>query len=342
MSTDIKSEIRFALSDPGYVLEKLGMMEGVRKSHTGYMICCPWHNETEPSCSVRFHPTDGTLSVHCFGCGSGGDIFSLVAAHLGLHPQKDFKSIVEYAGGLAGIDTSAPFDKERQPPVRNYVPPPPPVYPPEDEISDLWFNGVAPTKIKPARLWFEIKGLSAEIASANCRVIPKGYVLPEWAISRGEKDGRKWESNWIKSGHRLLFPMYDCNGQLRSLKARCLDVSKKFKNQIPKGFAVKGLIMADHVGHGLLVNGNPDNAPYNLVFCEGEVDFLVALQTRDTAPVNTAIFGVYSGGWSVEHALRMGSNRDMKLFFFTDRDRAGMAYKQAIAKTFLEAHKDGI
>lgn len=337
MDADLKQSVRLALSNPEYVLGSLGLLENSRKNHTGYMICCPWHSENSPSCSVRVHPTDGTLSVHCFGCGEGGDVFRLIAAAHGLDPRNNFKDILEYAGRLSGIDITRDYVKPANP-VRPVFVPAVPVYPPEDQVAHLWFNSVGPTMIRPARQWFEIKQLSGEILSGYCRVIPKTMELPDWAKSGGEtKDGRKWNSDWIKSGHRLLIPMYDSNGNLRSLKARCLDVNSKMKNMMPKGFSSKNLIMADHVGHGLLVNGNPNNDPYNVVFCEGEVDFFVALQTRDTAPENTAVFGVYSGGWSKEHALRLGKN--ITLYFFTDRDTAGMKYKQDIAKTFLEAHR---
>jgi len=336
LDSDLKQSVRIALSNPEYVLGSLGLLENSRKNHTGYMICCPWHSENSPSCSVRVHPTDGTLSIHCFGCGEGGDVFRLIAASLGLDPRNNFRDILDYAGRLSGIDLKGSYDPSNKP-VRPVFVPTVPVYPPENEVAEIWFNSASPCDIRPAREWFEIKQLSAGALAGYCRVIPKTMELPEWAKSSGEKDGRKWNSDWIKSGHRLLIPMYDSGGKLRSLKARCLDVKSKMKNMMPRGFSSKNLIMADHVAHGLLVNGNPDNDTYNVVFCEGEVDFLVALQTRDSAPANTAVFGVYSGGWSKEHALRLGKN--ITIFFFTDRDSAGMKYKQDIAKTFLEAHR---
>ena len=69
--------------------------------------------------------SDGTIAAHCFGCGAGGDVLSLVAAARGLDTRRDFPRVVELAADLAG----GSLDGYR-PPVRRAVPAlrlPPPV-----------------------------------------------------------------------------------------------------------------------------------------------------------------------------------------------------------------------
>ena len=54
-----------------------------------FLVLCPWHSERTPSCSVKL-ASDGTIAAHCFGCGAGGDVLSLVAAARGLDARRDF------------------------------------------------------------------------------------------------------------------------------------------------------------------------------------------------------------------------------------------------------------
>lgn len=49
----------------------LNAMRGVRKKGQGrYVALCPVHTEKTPSCALT-ETSDGTVLVHCFGCGAG-------------------------------------------------------------------------------------------------------------------------------------------------------------------------------------------------------------------------------------------------------------------------------
>jgi hypothetical protein len=110
--------IKAALADPEMVLVLLGLLDGAKRQAHGYLIRCPWHSERTPSCSVKL-ASDGTIAAHCFGCGVGGDVLSLVAAARGLDTRRDFGRVVELAADLAG----GSLDGYR-PPVRRAVPAP--------------------------------------------------------------------------------------------------------------------------------------------------------------------------------------------------------------------------
>jgi hypothetical protein len=110
--------IKSALADPEKVLGLLGLLDGAKRQAHGFLVLCPWHSERTPSCSVKL-ASDGTLAAHCFGCGVGGDVLSLVAAARGLDTRRDFGRVVEIAADLAG----GSLDGYR-PPMRRAVPAP--------------------------------------------------------------------------------------------------------------------------------------------------------------------------------------------------------------------------
>ena len=62
--------VKRRLAEPWQVLAALGLTDGAKRLTSGSLIRCPWHVERSPSCSVRVG-ADGTLAVHCFGCGQG-------------------------------------------------------------------------------------------------------------------------------------------------------------------------------------------------------------------------------------------------------------------------------
>lgn len=41
-----------------------------RRSNNQWMACCPVHQEKTPSLSIK--DDNGTVLIHCFGCGAGG------------------------------------------------------------------------------------------------------------------------------------------------------------------------------------------------------------------------------------------------------------------------------
>ena len=76
-----------------------GLLNPKTSSKGSYiMICCPFHNENNPSSSITTEDiikTDKTIRIgtfHCFGCGEVANVFQLVSQCLGKHD-----------GGFAGI-----------------------------------------------------------------------------------------------------------------------------------------------------------------------------------------------------------------------------------------------
>ena len=50
--------------------EILNHLDKVKKTASGYIACCPAHNDRNPSMSVT--EKDGVVLMHCFSCGANG------------------------------------------------------------------------------------------------------------------------------------------------------------------------------------------------------------------------------------------------------------------------------
>ena len=100
---DELEDIKAALTDPWDVVCALGLDAGAQRQANGFMVCCPAHDDTTPSCSVTIGP-DGTLRAKCFGCHLAGDVFTLIAAAEGSELPRDFNVVKRRAAELAGIE----------------------------------------------------------------------------------------------------------------------------------------------------------------------------------------------------------------------------------------------
>lgn len=114
MSHDDVVNIRAALNDPHDVCLRLGLDKGARKQNGGLTIACPMHDERTPSCSVTRGP-DGTLRIHCFGCGWTTDALGLIAAAERLDVRTDFRRVLERSAEIAGVQlATAMYAKHRR------------------------------------------------------------------------------------------------------------------------------------------------------------------------------------------------------------------------------------
>ena len=54
----------------------------IKAGQDKYMVCCPFHEDAKPSCSVRY--SDGKWFYYCFGCGAKGDDITYLEARRGM------------------------------------------------------------------------------------------------------------------------------------------------------------------------------------------------------------------------------------------------------------------
>jgi hypothetical protein len=325
-------EIRYALVDPFAVCEKLGLLAGkgsFSRQAGGVLVRCPWHDDRTPSCSVR-RGGDGTLAVRCHGCGVGGDALSLVAAVHHLSTKRDFRRVLIAAADLAGLHgiVRELETGESVPRAKPVAPTPPPAdardYPSAAEVSALWSCATPVTADPEASAWLAGRALDAERVAAHdlARAIPTGASLPRWARYRG--------TAWTETGHRLLFPMRDPSGIVRTVRAGRLTDGDSPKRLPPGGHKASGVVLACSLGAGMLTG---TYSPKRILVVEGEPDFLTAATWSMREP--TAVLGLVSGSWTPAHAMRVPFGTTV--FVWTHLDEAGDRYAAEVRQTLQRA-----
>jgi hypothetical protein len=341
MSADGKAaqDIRNALTDARALCEQLGLAPAhAKKQRSGYIVRCPAHGETNPSCSVSLGP-DGTVRVKCFSCQYGGDALSLIASvhHLELRGPR-FKEVLILGAELAGLHDlldSLRRDTDYKPSAR---PPPPRRAEPEDEVD-------YPNAGEVAALWTACAPVTGDLSVAElltsralspdvvrmldlARALPASVRLPRWASYQGQ--------TWTQTGHRLILPVYDYEGAQRSVRAWRVVPNDTPKRLPPGGHKAAELVLANKPALEWLRHS--DALPYGpppmrLVVVEGEPDFLV----RATLNAGQPVVGLLSGAWHVGYAVKIPTGSEV--FVYTHRDRAGDKYADEVSRSI---RNDGI
>lgn len=345
----------FAAIGPFGTCDRLGLKHR-REGRTAW-ICCPWHSEQTPSCTVAIGPC-GTIRVHCFACARTWDVHALVAQLRGLDCAGDFRSVLleeaellgrsDIAAALEGraaergargaacssghflfLDhVSAGHELSRTAPPRPAPQPEPErTYPPRDEVLDL-IAGCSMTAGDPdVSRAVEERGLVP--SDLDCRglayALPASASLPAWARYRGR--------SWLDTGHRIIVPVVDASGVVRSVRASRVGPGDTPKRLPPAGHKASGLVMADAMAVEVLRAGawpSWDPGPAQVVIAEGEPDFWTwAVRTPLHRPATRATIGIWSGAWTAELAARIPDGATVAVW--TDQDPAGNRYAQTIA-----------
>ena len=326
--------VRARLSSPQRVCSALGLLDGYRPGRQaggGLLIRCPSHRERTPSCSVTLG-TDGTVRAHCFGCGWGGDVIALVAAARGLDVRRDFKLALREAAELAGLHIEAgatPRGSRRLPAPPPATPAPPPAYPPAGEVAALWDACVPVTDDAQVAMHLEGRSLPPDVVALFdlARALPPSAAVPTWA-----RCGQPWPA----SGHRIIVPVFDASGVMRSLRAWAVTQPVRAKRVAPAGFSTTGLVMADATARMMLASGAAPEwfggQRLDVIICEGEPDFVTwATRTSDANEHPPAVLGVLSAAWSSDVAARVPGGSRVALL--THDDDAGHRYAADIART---------
>lgn len=330
--------IKRALADPREVCRRLGLDQKAKpQGGGGLTILCPAHGERTPSCSVS-RGADGTLRVKCFGCDLAGDVFDLLAVVERLDRVRDFPDLLQRAAELAHVA----LDRDPRHAPRAAGPPAPPSarpplarpYPPADEIGALWSACRAVTDDPEVGAWLSGRGLSPEAVARYdvARALPATASPPPWASYRGDPEKRARPTPWPALGYRLIVPLYDAAGVIRSVRARALAPTDGPKALPPAGYAAKGLVMADPLASMVLALGSwPEHADKRVVISEGEPDFLT-WASRGTGARTLAVLGLAgSGQWTRAIAERIPAGSTVILR--TDQDDAGDRYAEQITAT---------
>ena len=326
MATDYANEVKNAFSDPLAVVKALGLTQKSKRQARGFLVCCPVHGEKDPSCSVTVAPS-GTIRVKCFACDFSGDVLTLVSAVFGI---KDFRECLWTAAQLAGHYDLSDEIRGNQPNVRRKpvpVPEPKPEteYPNREEMQLFWDrcgdidrNGEIVGMLHGRGIDFQ-----AVARLGLGRSLPSG-LLPRFATHE--------RVSWGDSGHSLILRTFDARGAFRSVRAWCVKKDTTAPKRLPpSGLRSAGLVLCNRESVAMLQG---KFSPYRVVICEGEPDFLVACTTF---AMGDAVFGIGSGWWTKEHAVRIPSQSE--IIIATHDDRAGEMYAKQILTTLPDSRR---
>ena len=93
----ISRDAVFAALEMNQVLEHYRIQPGRGSS---YRICCPFHEDERPSCSIN----PRAKVFNCFACGEQGNVLDFIAGMEGLDPAKEFRAVLETAIELIGYN----------------------------------------------------------------------------------------------------------------------------------------------------------------------------------------------------------------------------------------------
>jgi hypothetical protein len=178
------------------------------------------------------------------------------------------------------------------------------------------------------RAYLEGRGIAPEAVEALdlARAIPDGAVLPRWASYRGNAPEAR---TWLAMGFRLVLPVYDAGGVVRSVRGWRVLEGDGPKRLPPSGYRAGGLVMADGAGVALLGRASLEGTDGRVVIVEGEPDFLTwATRFPDSAEAVPAVLGILSGSWTDEIAARIPDGA--RVIVRTHHDEAGNRYAAAV------------
>jgi len=192
-------------------------------------------------------------------------------------------------------------------------------YPPCAEVLALWERATPASEDDEAAAWITSRGLD-----------PRAVEL--WDLARAlPADGLPaWATTW-QVAHRLVVPLLDATGTVRSLCGRAVRQARA-KQLFARGFDVRGLLMACPLARTVLAAGAPEWWQPSFVIAEGWPDFLTwAARQRDASEDGPAVFGVFSGSWTREHGARLPAGS--RVVVRTHRDDTGEGYARGILGT---------
>lgn len=323
---DLVRDVRLMLAKPADVARRLGLKIG-HDAGSYAVVHCPVHGDRTASLSL--YKRDGIVRGKCHGCDWRGDVLDLVATLNNLEPRRDFREILATTLELAGMAHEAHEIRSGRPaPVRAALRKPEPEperdYPPAQEVALLWSACVPVTDDAEIVALLRSRqidpvAVARTAAAASLHPLTTRASIPSWARFKGRLERA---ALWTETGHRLILPVFDHDGAMRSVRAWLVVENALLPKRVPpRGHRASGLVLANERARRWL---RGETKPSQIVVCEGEPDFLLRSSRNETE----CIIGVGSGSWTERFAERVPYGSEVAIL--THRDPAGERYAEAI------------
>ena len=195
----------------------------VRRVPRGMMARCPFHEERTASCSI-----DPVAKLyHCFGCGEGGDVFTLVQKLDNLSFSEAVEVLAERYGVEVEYEEESPQAQRARDEARRR----------ESLLADarrFYARVLAESAAaEEARAYVADRRLSAEMVER----FGLGFAPPEWdrlsrlATQKGYRAQELVDAGLASHGQRgpidvfrgrLMFPLTDARGRVRGFAGRVM------------------------------------------------------------------------------------------------------------------------
>ncbi|MDE7295324.1 MAG: DNA primase [Oscillospiraceae bacterium] len=242
----------------------------LKRSSRDYVCLCPFHSEKSPSCHINV----GKQFFHCFGCGAGGDVITLVMKAENLEYIEALKFLAERAGMTMPEDAKNNDLSALKTRILEM-----------NRTAARYFNHVLTKEAagEKGRLYFGSRGLSpGTITKYGLGYAPGGWQnLTDHLKSQGFKENEIIAANLARQGQkgglydsfrdRVMFPIIDLRGNVIAFGGRVIDgdgpkylnsadtpVFKKSRNLFSLNFAKRSserrLILAEGYMDVIAVN----------------------------------------------------------------------------------------
>jgi DNA primase len=296
--------IKARLTHVPAVLNALGLSEGATTQSDGITICCLFHGDTRPSCSVRSYG-DG-IGFKCFACGAKGSVFDLIAKVHGLEIGGDFRRVLELAAELADKLGATGTALQHIAPAR-----------PEIHESASRLLAACPLDRNPlAQTYLIQRGLFEEAKDDGWGALPSDPTelatlitnLGEHAVTLGLATAN---GKAKLAGHSLVIPWRAGDGRINTIHRRTLEPQGEPKYAMPAGLGAREPYGVDRLG----------GADRPLAIVEGAFDVLAYRKLCLEAGIVRDVIGLpgvttWKGEWD---SLAIG--REVIVAF--DDDKAG-------------------
>ena len=217
----------------------------LRRSGANYLGLCPFHAEKTPS----FNVNPAREIFHCFGCGTGGNIFSFVMKIEGL----SFPESVKMLAGRAGVE----IEERQLTAVEKHAQSERQLFQRINDLTAAYYRSVLEKRPEAAaaRVYLKKRSAAGEIAEAYClgfapdrrdglaQHLKAEGIDQESALKLGII--RRNDNGWYDLfRNRLIFPIRNAKGHVIAFAGRVLDGSlPKYINSPESPIYHKGSVL---------------------------------------------------------------------------------------------------
>lgn len=277
---------------------------------------CPFHTEKTPSFTVD----DEKQLFHCFGCGVGGDIYSLLMErenltfpealkhlaekyHVPLPPQRGVRpEVLKLEEKLFKInDLALGFFKKN-------------LYNTQEGVKALEYlkkRGLTEETIQTLKIGYALNSWTALLDFFQAKNVPVSLLEKGGLVLPGSRTGEYRD----RFRGRVIFPIFSLTGRTVAFGGRTvIDAEPKYLNSPDTPLYSKGKLL-----YGLNFSKDAIRDAGTVILVEGYTDFSALFQAGIRNVV--ASLGTALTAWQVGQAMRFAS----RMVINYDGDSAGMA-----------------